>query len=393
MNGAAIRIEDVSKRFRIYHERNQSLKSAVMRRRRASYEEFWALQDVSFDIPQGKTFGLVGDNGSGKSTLLKCIAGILRPDRGTITAAGRMAALLEVGSGFHPELSGRDNVYLNASILGMTRKEVDRKFDEIVDFSGVEKFIDQPVKDYSSGMYVRLGFSIAINVDPEILLVDEVLAVGDAGFQDKCVEKFAQFRREGRTVVVVSHSLPSLQAMSDEAAWIQNGALVQHGPATSVLDSYYDVVRSGTRVGAGGFVHQGSGEVEILEVTLLRDGEPATSYATGDPMTVRIRYRADERIERPVFGLALDARDGAHLWANNTRDVGHPIDAIDGEGVIDCHVPRLALQAGTFDVTAAVTDHATTHVYDFVRAAASLTVSHVPDGERGGYLALEGRWS
>lgn len=390
---AAIRVEDVSKRFRVYHERNQSLKSVVMRRRRARYEEFWALKDVSFEVTSGRTFGLIGDNGSGKSTLLKCIAGILTPDKGSITATGRTAALLEVGSGFHPELSGRDNVYLNASILGMSRKEIDAKFDEIVAFSGVEKFIDQPVKDYSSGMYVRLGFSVAIHVDPEILLVDEVLAVGDAGFQEKCLEKFAQFRREGRTVVVVSHSLPSLAAMCDEVAWLDHGDLVEQGPAAPVLDRYHDVTRAGRRQGSGGLVHTGSGEAEVLAVDLLRDGEPTVAYRPGDPMTVRIAYRAHERITNPVFGLALDARDGTHLWANNTRDVGHPIEAIEGEGVVECHVPSLALQAGTYDVTAAITDRTTTHVFDYVRAAASLTVSQEPDGERGGYVAFGGRWT
>src|SRR5690606_28764355 len=185
-------------KFRLYKERNQSIKSAVMRRRVSDHEDFWALRDISLKVRQGETFGLVGDNGSGKSTLLKCMAKILYPDKGTITMHGRVAALLEVGSGFHPELSGRENVYLNGSILGMSRKEVDRKFDDIVDFSGVREFIDQPVKNYSSGMYVRLGFSVAINVEPDILLVDEVLAVGDESFQAKCAEKFAEFREQGR---------------------------------------------------------------------------------------------------------------------------------------------------------------------------------------------------
>ena len=178
MSEAAISVEGVSKHFRVYHERNQTLKAAIMRGRRSAYEDFYALRDVDLEIPEGGTFALVGDNGSGKSTLLKCLAKILFPDTGRVVTRGRVAALLEVGSGFHPELSGRDNVYLNGSILGMKKPEIDRKFDQIVAFSGVEQFIDQPVKNYSSGMYVRLGFAVAINVDPEILLVDEVLAVG-----------------------------------------------------------------------------------------------------------------------------------------------------------------------------------------------------------------------
>ncbi len=234
----AIEVDHVSKKFRLYKERNQSLKSAIMRRRVSVHEDFWALKDISFAIPEGKTFGLVGDNGSGKSTLLKCMAKILYPDTGSITMRGRVAALLEVGSGFHPELSGRENVYLNGSILGMTRREIDRKFDEIIDFSGVEEFIDQPVKNYSSGMYVRLGFSVAINVEPDILLVDEVLAVGDETFQAKCMDKFAEFRREGRTVVIVSHALGTMKEMCDEVAWIRKGSLLGVGSPDTVIDDY-----------------------------------------------------------------------------------------------------------------------------------------------------------
>jgi len=238
VSDVAIEIDDVSKKFRLYKERNQSIKSAIMRRRISEHEDFWALRDVSFDIGQGETFGLVGDNGSGKSTLLKCMAKILYPDRGSITMHGRVAALLEVGSGFHPELSGRENVYLNGSILGMSRKEIDAKFDAIVDFSGVREFIDQPVKNYSSGMYVRLGFSVAINVEPDILLVDEVLAVGDESFQAKCAEKFAQFKSEGRTVVIVSHALGTLAKMCDRVAWIQHGDLKAVGEPDDVIAEY-----------------------------------------------------------------------------------------------------------------------------------------------------------
>ncbi len=242
----AIDVVDVSKRFRIYHERNQSIKSAVMRRKRSVYEDFWALRDVSFEVPVGSTFGLIGSNGSGKSTLLKCLARIYYPESGSITAHGRLASLLEVGSGFHPELSGRENIYLNGSILGMHRKEIDRKFDEIVDFSGVEQFIDQPVKNYSSGMYVRLGFSVAINVDPDILVVDEVLAVGDAEFQQKCREKFSEYSREGRTVVLVSHSMGLVSDMCDHAAWINKGSLVQVGTADETIGAYLGSLNEGT---------------------------------------------------------------------------------------------------------------------------------------------------
>jgi ABC-2 type transport system ATP-binding protein len=240
MSDTAVSVANVSKMFRLYHERNQSLKSAVMRRRISVHEDFWALKEVSFDVPVGSTFGLIGSNGSGKSTLLKCLAKIFYPEKGTITANGKVAAMLEVGSGFHPELSGRENVYLNGSILGMSRKEVARKFDEIVEFSGVEQFIDQPVKNYSSGMYVRLGFSVAINVDPDVLVVDEVLAVGDAEFQAKCQTKFAEFRAQGKTVILVSHSMDTVKSMCDTAAWLQNGTLRTVGPADRTVSAYME---------------------------------------------------------------------------------------------------------------------------------------------------------
>lgn len=234
----AVEVRNVTKLFRLHHERNQSLKSAIMRGRISRYEEFTAVNDVSFDVKTGSTFGLIGSNGSGKSTLLKCLAKIYAPNKGSITYNGRMAALLEVGSGFHHELSGKENIYLNGSILGMSKKEIDKKYDEIVDFSGVEQFIDQPIKNYSSGMYVRLGFSVAISVEPDILVADEVLAVGDEAFQRKCLEKFKDFRKDGRTVILVSHSMESIKDMCDQAAWLEKGNLQFVGESKEVVSKY-----------------------------------------------------------------------------------------------------------------------------------------------------------
>ena len=238
MSDWAVRVNDVSKRFRLYHERNQSLKSAILRGRTSKHEDFWALKDISFDVIEGHTHGLIGSNGSGKSTLLKCLAKIYWPTSGTIEFRGRMASLLEVGSGFHLELSGRENIYLNGSILGMSKKEIDSKFDEIVDFSGVERFLDQPVKNYSSGMYVRLGFSIAINVDPDILVVDEVLSVGDEEFQRKSFKKFSEFKRRGKTIILVTHSLPVVEDLCDTVTWIDRGKMMATGPAAAVVTRY-----------------------------------------------------------------------------------------------------------------------------------------------------------
>ena len=244
MTDWAVQVMDVSKKFRLYHERNQSLKSAILRGKTSRHEDFWALQNVSFDVIEGNTHGLIGSNGSGKSTLLKCLAKIYWPTSGEIQYRGRMASLLEVGSGFHLELSGRENIYLNGSILGMSKKEIDGKFDEIVDFSGVEKFLDQPVKNYSSGMYVRLGFSIAINVNPDILVVDEVLSVGDEEFQRKSFDKFRDLKKAGKTIILVTHAMAVVKDLCDTATWLNKGSVVEVGGAARVVDAYLDSVEN-----------------------------------------------------------------------------------------------------------------------------------------------------
>jgi ABC-2 type transport system ATP-binding protein len=244
MTDWAVQVVDVSKKFRLYHERNQSLKSAILRGKTSRHEDFWALENVSFDVIEGNTHGLIGSNGSGKSTLLKCLAKIYWPTSGDIQYRGRMASLLEVGSGFHLELSGRENIYLNGSILGMSKKEIDGKFDEIVDFSGVEKFLDQPVKNYSSGMYVRLGFSIAINVNPDILVVDEVLSVGDEEFQRKSFDKFRDLKKAGKTIILVTHAMAVVKDLCDTATWLNKGSVVEVGGAARVVDAYLDSVEN-----------------------------------------------------------------------------------------------------------------------------------------------------
>lgn len=238
MSEIAVRVDHLGKKFRIYTERNQSLKSALMRGRVSKFDQFWALRDISLEVTKGTTLGLVGGNGSGKSTLLKTLAKIYWPDEGDIQYFGRMSALLEVGSGFHPELTGRENIFLNGSILGMKRKEIEARYEQIVDFSGVRDFIDQPVKNYSSGMYVRLGFSVAIHVEPDILVVDEVLAVGDAAFQAQCFERFRELKRQGTTIILVSHDMEAVNSLCDQVAWIKKGHLQKVGPAKQVTSAY-----------------------------------------------------------------------------------------------------------------------------------------------------------
>jgi ABC-type polysaccharide/polyol phosphate transport system ATPase subunit len=384
---AAIRVDGVSKRFRLYHERNQSLKIAVLRGGRARYSEFWALQDVSFEVPTGTTFGLIGENGSGKSTMLKCMARILRPDKGTITSDGKISALLELGAGFHPELSGRENVYLNGAILGLSKKQLDARFDGIVDFAGIEQFIDTPVKNYSSGMYVRLGFSVAINVDPDILLIDEVLAVGDAEFQRKCSEKIADFRQQGKTIVIVSHSLPSVRALCDEVALLEHGTLRDLGQAGPVIDHYLSDTFSEPG-NESGFTRWGSGEVLIDSF-----GNMVTHVHTGDAVTIRVHYRVNEPVRDVQFGSALTTVDGTTVTGPNTRHHGLAVDILDRDGHLDFSVPKLMLLPGGYDFTVAIYDLAALHAYDHVERALHFEVEGGAPREEIGVVALGGEWS
>lgn len=384
MNDTAVRVEHVTKSFRVYSERNKSLKGAVLSGGRSKYEDFLALDDVSLEIPKGTTFGLLGHNGSGKSTLLKTIARILAPDKGKITVDGRLAAMLEVGSGFHPNLTGRENVYLNGAILGMSKREIDSKFDSIVDFSGVERFIDQPVKNYSSGMYVRLGFAVSIHVEPEILLVDEVLAVGDMQFQEKCLDKFAELKNSGRTVIVVSHGLEQMRHFCDEAAWLRNGRLVDVGSAIEIVDAYANAEHSVRRVESGG-VRFGTGEAIVTKIEWLVDGVDTRTSRTGDAVTIRVHYRADSEIQRPTFGVSLDTRDGVFVWGHHSLDAGYVVESIrKGEGSIDIAIPSLPVRPNSFDVSASIQDATASHVYDALQKAIRVDVLPGNPFESGG---------
>ncbi|GGM01525.1 ABC transporter ATP-binding protein [Nakamurella endophytica] len=397
----AVTVEHVSKSFRVYAERNQTLKSAVLRRRRSSYQDFWALRDVSLEIPEGTSFGLMGHNGSGKSTLLKCIARILQPNEGSIRTRGRLAAMLELGSGFHPELTGRDNVYLNGSILGMSRQEIDAKFDAIAEFAGVGDFIDQPVKNYSSGMYVRLGFSVAIHVEPDILLVDEILAVGDMQFQQRCAEKFAEFKDQGRTVVVVSHGLADLRTFCDTAAWLDHGRVVEVGPAARIVDQYIEAGHQAREVASGGTRH-GSGEIEVERIELLGPGDGAGAtdgaatdtrqFRTGEPVTIRLHYKVSTPVRRPVFGVSIHSIEGIHLWSHHTLDAGYLPEWLDGSGSLDVRIPALPLQPGSFDVNTSVVDESLSHSYDQWARGVRFDVLPGRPRESGGLLVMHSRW-
>ena len=366
MSAPAVAVHDLWKSFRLYHERNQFLKAAILRGRRARYEEFWALKDVSFEVPVGTTFGVIGSNGSGKSTLLKCLAGILVPERGSVEISGRISALLELGAGFHPELSGRENVFLNGAILGLSKKEIAARFDSIVDFAGLEDFIDTPVKNYSSGMFVRLGFAVAAHVEPEVLLVDEVLSVGDEAFQRKSAEKIDQFRRDGRTIVLVSHGLGSVEQMCESAAWLDHGQIKAVGPAADVISEYrgdsHEAVKSPDEIGS----RWGSGEIQITSVELLdANGEPVEHPRTLDPFTVRVHVTAHAPIQDTVLVAKIDQQGGHTVWQSSTRRKGVSIGRIENTASVDLVFPALPLLEGSYELTLAITNQTEIQPYDW----------------------------
>jgi ABC-2 type transport system ATP-binding protein len=391
---AAVTIDGVSKRYRLHHERNWSLKATLLRRRRlGGVEEFWALRDVTLDVAAGQAFGVVGENGCGKSTLLKCITKILRPDSGSVTVRGRASALLELGAGFHPELSGRENVFLNGSVLGMSRKALSRKLDEIVDFAGLDQFIDQPVKNYSSGMYVRLGFSVAIHVDPDVLLVDEVLAVGDEAFQRKCQEKFLDLKAAGKTIVLVTHDLATIQRLCDEVAWLDHGQVKLVDTARRVVDEYVGHLEGGQQDAKEGGDRWGSGEGRIDHVELLDDNELAvTRMRTGDPLLVRFHFDLSEPIRRPVFGLSFHTPDGVHIAAPNTRDAECVPDRLEGQGHVDFYMQHVLLAPGTYEMSVALHDHSCLHPYDFRHRLFRFDVDPGIPRASYGLVSLPGTW-
>jgi ABC-type polysaccharide/polyol phosphate transport system ATPase subunit len=391
---AVVRAENVSKMFRLYHERNQSLKATVMRRGRSTFEDFWALRDVSFEVRPGTTFALVGQNGSGKSTMLKCLSKILRPDEGSVTVEGKVSALLELGAGFHPELSGRENVYLNGAILGLSKRDIDRKFDDIVGFAGLDRFIDSPVKNYSSGMYVRLGFSVAINVDPDVLLIDEVLAVGDEEFQRKCLERVSDLRSWGRTIVVVTHSLATVRSLCDEAVWLEHGTVRDAGKADSVADAYLGTVHVDLQAAHDADPASSWSKLQITDIELLDAGGQAVAQAsTGDAVRFRLHYEATEPITSPVFSFSIYTPEGVQVTAPNTKEAAVAIDRVEGSGHVDLCIDRLMLLLGSYDLSAECTNDSFTHSYHQRHRALRFDVKPgSPHETFGGLVSLGGQW-
>ena len=354
MGEVVIRAVDVCKRFRI--DKDKSLKERLVLRsaNRVPVEDFWALRDVSFELAAGSTLGLIGHNGSGKSTLLKMVGGILTPTTGYVEKRGRIAALLELGAGFHPDLSGRENVYLNASILGLTRAQTDRYFDAIVDFSGIEQFIDTQVKFYSSGMYVRLAFAVAVHVDPEILLVDEVLAVGDEPFQRKCLERIKTFQREGRTIVFVTHGLDQTRELCDRVILLEHGRVVVDGSAMDAVRTFRD--RYAVEEESVEDAVEGTGEMTVGAVTVLgSDGSPRTEYVPGDDVVIQVEVTAHQPVEAWVCGIEVRNQVDALVFGTNTDLLGTPLPPLaGGTARLSFTLPEIPMIEGNYAVTVAV---------------------------------------
>jgi len=357
-NDLAVEVKSVSKRYRIYHEKVPSLKQTILTLRRTTYEEFLALDNVSFSVKHGETCGIIGPNGSGKSTILKLLAKIIQPNSGKVIVNGPLSALLELGAGFHPDLTGRENIYINAAILGMRKRDVDRKLNDIIDFSGLERFIDTPVKNYSSGMYMRLGFSVAINVNPDILLVDEVLAVGDQAFQSKCYKVIYDFMKSGKTIIIVSHDLDTISDLCSKVIFLKDGKIMDIGKPLDIVSKYRAYVEElekkriveqqraerkkifktvidsnrkivdGEEIGRlshlsidGETINRfGSGDAEITGINMFDEGGRKKDYCEyGDSIKITYNVLFKNKVEEPIFGIRITDYRGNIIYGTNSR--------------------------------------------------------------------------
>lgn len=355
----AIRVDNLSKKFVLRHDRPRNLadglRTLVFRRRR---EDFWALKDVSFDVEQGEALGIIGHNGAGKSTVLKILTGIMKPTSGRVLTRGRVSALIEVGAGFHPEMTGRENIYLNGTILGMTRAEIDRKLDAIIEFAEIEPFIDTPVKRYSSGMYTRLGFAVAAHVEPQVLLVDEVLAVGDLAFQQKCFRHMRGLVERGCAVILVTHSMYSAKQMCRRLVWIHEGRVRMNGDADSVALEYQKWANSraatGSAVGQGG-TRWGAGGARINGVVASVNRSPG---GEGFDVEVTLQVEAERDIEDPIVWVMICNGEGQRLAGTTTRRAPGFLPVLSGTQSVSCTFRRLPLMPGLHRVNVGVFDGA-----------------------------------
>jgi ABC-type polysaccharide/polyol phosphate transport system ATPase subunit len=392
MGSVAVDVRGVSKRFRLYHEKYTSLKEKVIHVGRIPHEDLWALRDVTFDVREGETVGILGRNGSGKSTLLKCVCGVLQPSAGEVRLRGKLAGLLELGAGFQQELSGRENIYLNGSMLGLSRREVDRMFDDIVEFAELGQFIDNQVKFYSSGMYVRLGFAVAVNVDPDVLVIDEVLAVGDERFQRKCMDRIKQFQKEGRTILFVSHSPDQVRSICDRAVVLSDGQMIGMGPPGEAVRLFRErLLEAGDVLAlraeqletpvaapaesqatedagppgvpatvqvATGQATSGAEHARPVRITSVTAGYPEADsrpyLLLGETLVVRVDFQASEPTDNVIFPIEVRTPEGTALFQTDSEILGLQFDAPEGPGAVEFHFEDLPLFDGAYEITVGI---------------------------------------
>lgn len=394
----AIEVKDITKKFKVYLDKGHTLKEKALFRRRRAFEERNVLNGISFEVKKGEAIGLIGHNGCGKSTTLKLLTKIMYPDSGTIEMYGRVSSLIELGAGFHPDMSGRENIYINASIFGLTKKEIDHRVREIIAFSELEEFIDNPVRTYSSGMYMRLAFAVAIHVDADILLIDEILAVGDAGFQAKCFNRLREIKTSGTTIVIVSHSLGQIEEICDRTIWIDKGKIRKEGNPREVHRSYAEFMsRHSLSSGNEERTDLSQDQSESKKPIIIKsvklkdvDGVEKRSFLTGEPAVLECEFESrTEDKEKVSIELVVFRNDGCECYETNTFREGIALMDLHGRGVIQCKIDKLNLITGEYWIEMAIRKP-DAFAYDYKEKACKFTMSSV-ERERG-IAKLDHKW-
>lgn len=423
----AIEVKDVVKKFKIYFDKGHTLKEKTLFRGRRKYEERKVLNGISFEVKKGEAVGLIGSNGCGKSTTLKLLTKIMYPDSGQIEMCGRVSSLIELGAGFHPDMSGRENIYINASIFGLSKKEIDSRMEDIIAFSGLRDYLDNPVRTYSSGMYMRLAFSVAINVDADILLIDEILAVGDANFQAKCFDKLREIQFHGTTIVLVAHDTSAIEGFCSKAIWINKGKIAEQGKAGEVVDAYLafmngkkieelhkmeelhehkikDLHKEEKRKKDRKEIkqkeaktnetedtnHFGRMDIEIDRAEMINEnGEAATIFQTGEYLKINIYYKVNKPLTEYVFGVGIYNLNGETLYGNNTQLDHIRIPHTNNEGCVIFHLKNLPLLSGKYILNVGIVDTDGTPL-DFYRNYCTFDV--VSKDRSTGYFSIEHSW-
>lgn len=416
-NNIVIDVKNITKKFKIYFDKGSQLKERLLFRKRNRFEEREVLKGISFQVRKGEAVGLIGHNGCGKSTTLKLLTKIMYPDSGEIVMNGRVSSLIELGAGFHPDMSGRENIYTNASIFGLTKKEVDARFNDIVEFSELKEFIDNPVRTYSSGMYMRLAFSVAINVDADILLIDEILAVGDTNFQTKCFNRLRELKASGMTIIIVTHDLSTIEKFCDKAIWLNDGLIVREGRSDEVVDAYFGFMNrkkvetenkpvpeqpEETEQSEKQEAPESSGEIdysanrfglryaEIKKARMLnQDNSDSRIFRTGERLTIEIHYHVNKKLDEYVFGFGFYTLEGKCLYGNNTQLDRIKVSPTDMDSTVSVVIESLPLLAGKYTLNVAIVDTDGTPM-DFYRSYCEFEI--VSDDRSTGYFSIEHNW-